>query len=117
LSSEIQQFLYRRVADLSAGERQKITIALANVSDRKLILADESTANLDIRNARLFFESMRRLVEEYQVTVVAVTHDILLAAEFADNIYVIETGTVSRMAIQPDMGLDERICLVKEHFV
>ncbi len=64
---------------LSGGQRQRAALARALANDPDYILADEPSGNLDTRNAALVFDMLDRLVREEQRTVIAVTHDIVLA--------------------------------------
>lgn len=69
----------RRPDDLSGGQRQRVAVARALVSDPKLVLADEPTANLDSDTARQVMELLRRLNEDRCVAFVVVTHDPAVA--------------------------------------
>jgi len=65
----------RRPNELSGGQRQRIAIARALITQPKLVLADEPTANLDSETGAQVMDLMRKLNEEHCVVLLVVTHD------------------------------------------
>jgi putative ABC transport system ATP-binding protein len=65
----------RRPAQLSGGQQQRVAVARAIVSQPKLVLADEPTANLDSQSATQLMELFRELNENHSVTFLISTHD------------------------------------------
>lgn len=74
--------LKRHPADLSQGERQRVSICRALLPGPKLILADEATGNLDPKNKLHILELLFENVEKYDATLLAVTHDMELLSQF-----------------------------------
>ena len=66
---------HRRPAELSGGQQQRVAVARAIVSQPKLVLADEPTANLDSTSAKQLMELFRELNEHHGVTFLISTHD------------------------------------------
>ncbi|MGH7643572.1 MAG: ABC transporter ATP-binding protein [Candidatus Dormibacteria bacterium] len=64
-----------RPKELSGGEQQRVAIARALVNRPTIVFADEPTANLDSISARVVMETLRKLNEVLEVTVVFVSHD------------------------------------------
>ena len=65
----------RRPAQLSGGQQQRVAVARAIVSQPKLVLADEPTANLDSQSAEKLMQLFRELNENHGVTFIIATHD------------------------------------------
>ena len=74
--------LTRRPNDLSQGEKQRAAICRALLPQPKLILADEATGNLDPDNKSLILDLLFRAVEDYNTTLLTVTHDHELLKRF-----------------------------------
>ena len=89
---------------MSGGERQRIACARAIITHPSLILADEPTGALDSKNSRLLLEIMEQVNEEYQTTIMMVTHDPF-SASYAKRILFIKDGKIFNELIR---GSDDR---------
>jgi putative ABC transport system ATP-binding protein len=68
-------FANHRPNQLSGGEQQRVAIARALVSDPKIVLADEPTANLDTQTSQSILQLMKQMNHEEQITFIFATHD------------------------------------------
>jgi len=84
----------RDMESLSGGERQRVLIARALAQEPRLMLLDEPTAFLDIRHQVDFFDRIRSLNRDRGLTIIAVTHDINLAAHYCDRIILLKDGRI-----------------------
>ncbi len=84
----------RDMESLSGGERQRVLIARALAQEPRLMLLDEPTAFLDIRHQVDFFDRIRALNRDRGLTIIAVTHDINLAAHYCDRIILLKDGRI-----------------------
>jgi len=78
---------------LSGGQQQRVAIARALITDPAIVLADEPTGNLDSKSGEEILKLLRRSCDEYQQTIVMVTHDAK-AASFADRIVFLKDGKI-----------------------
>ncbi len=78
-------------SQISGGQKQRVAVARALVSDPKLVLADEPTANLDHKSAFMVIELMRQMQRELKTTFIFSTHDPKIVKE-AEIIYTLEDG-------------------------
>ncbi len=84
----------RRPDQLSGGQKQRVAIARALVTEPKLVLADEPTANLDKETSRTIISLMKRLREQTGTAFVFSTHDSRLLGE-VDRIFTLEDGRLN----------------------
>jgi putative ABC transport system ATP-binding protein len=85
--------LEHRPAELSGGQQQRVAIARALVSRPAVVFADEPTGNLDSKASDDVLELLRHAVDDFDQTVVMVTHDAH-AASFADRLLVLADGRI-----------------------
>ena len=90
--ADMRTFKNKPLQSLSGGQRQRAFLALALAQDAKIILLDEPTTFLDIRYQLQFFELLRRLKKEQELSIITVIHDVNLAARFCDRIAVMREG-------------------------
>ena len=71
----LQDFADKKPLTLSGGEKQRVAIARSLINDPKIIFADEPTGNLDSKNSKILFDLFFKLRDDYDCSVVIVTHD------------------------------------------
>ncbi len=89
----------RRPAQLSGGQQQRVAVARAIVSQPKLVLADEPTANLDSRSMEKLMTHFRDLNRTHEVTFMIATHDQRVM-DWAERRIYMEDGRVTRDELQ-----------------
>ena len=93
----IDQLVNKFPDELSGGQNQRVAIARALYTDPAIILADETTSDLDSERVKVVGRLMKEMAKQYDKAVVVVTHDLRLK-DFADRIYQIMDG---KMTEQP----------------
>jgi putative ABC transport system ATP-binding protein len=79
---------------ISGGQKQRVAIARALVTNPKLVLADEPTANLDHDTAYMILNLMKKMRNEFKTTFIFSTHDQKIVGE-AETIFTLEDGKIN----------------------
>ena len=82
------------IDEMSGGELQKVAIARALVQEPKILLLDEPTSSLDLKNQMDIMETISQVVREHGISVVMTMHDLNQAVRFADRFLFLKSGTV-----------------------
>lgn len=90
---DLSDFANRLMNELSGGERQRVVLARALATEAKILLLDEPTANLDLAHQALMFRLVRTRCRD-GASAIVITHDLNLAAEFADEIMLLQDGKI-----------------------
>jgi iron complex transport system ATP-binding protein len=87
-------FRNRKVDELSGGERQRVVLARALAAEPQVLLLDEPTANMDLAYQIEMLSLVKQLTKERKLLSVFVTHELNLAAEFADRVMLLQQGRI-----------------------
>ena len=90
----LENLAHRKLDQLSGGEQQRVFIAKAICQEPDIILLDEPTASLDLAYQVRIMDLMEQLKTEKGITVVMVSHDVNLAAMYADHLLLLHKGQV-----------------------
>ncbi|HSR30863.1 MAG TPA: ABC transporter ATP-binding protein, partial [Anaerolineae bacterium] len=82
---------------LSGGMNQRVMIAIAMISQPDLLIADEPSSALDVTTQANVLERLRKVTRQHHTSLILITHDIALEAEFADQILVMYAGQVCEL--------------------
>ena len=93
-ATDSSQFANRSFNQLSSGEKQRVILARALAQQPQILLLDEPTANLDLAHQFSLLELVRQLAHQHQLGILFVTHEINLAAEFADRVALLKHGKI-----------------------
>ena len=78
----------------SGGMKQRVIIAMALACNPKLLIADEPTTALDVTIQAQVLELMRKLKDQYQTSMIMITHDLGIVAEICDYVAVMYAGEI-----------------------
>ncbi len=99
----------RPITEISGGERQRVFIAMALAQEPKLLLLDEPTSHLDINHQVGIMDLIRRMNDDEGVSVLLVSHDLNLAAEYCDRLVLLNEGSVKMMGTPEEVLTEENI--------
>ena len=85
----------RPFGELSGGERQRVILAMALAQQSDILLLDEPTAHLDLAHELRVLDLVRELARSRDLTVIAVLHDVALAASHFERVVVLHRGRVA----------------------
>ena len=98
--------------ELSGGERQRVLVAMALAQEPQLLLLDEPTVHLDLAHQVALLQRLRHLYAQRELTVLAVLHDLNLAAAFAPRVVLLDEGRVAADGSPDDVLTPEAIARV-----
>ena len=91
---ELDDYALRYVDELSGGERQKVVIARALAQEPQLLLLDEPTSSLDLKNQLDVARLIKNLVEGQGLAAIVAMHDLNLAMRFANRFILLKDGEI-----------------------
>lgn len=94
LNMGLEERLNDNVEQFSGGQRQALTLLMAVMSKPALLLLDEHTAALDPTNAALIMKLTRKFAEEYNLTVMMVTHNMQQALDYGNRLLMMDGGEI-----------------------
>lgn len=106
---DLDGFEDRLMNHLSGGERQRVVLARALAAGSMTLLLDEPTANLDLSHQAMMFRLVRKRCAECGCSAIVITHDLNLAAEFADEIVMLKAGKITAQGSPAEVLTAENI--------
>lgn len=111
----IEDLAMRNIDELSAGQHQKVAIARGLVRSPEILLLDEPTANLDIKHQMYVSQLLRSVARKAGMLVIMVSHDLNIAAKYADRIIVMShPGIIYKDGTPSEVLTEETINTVYE---
>jgi zinc transport system ATP-binding protein len=100
--------LDRRLGALSGGELQRVLLALALVPLPDLLLLDEPVSGMDQKGLQLFYKTVSELRRSYDLSIILISHDLNLVADYADRVALLNNKTVEAIGTPEEVFSDPR---------
>ncbi|MBL7077274.1 MAG: ATP-binding cassette domain-containing protein [Kiritimatiellae bacterium] len=107
--TDVMEMRRRPFPELSGGEKQRTVIAMVLAQQPRMILMDEATSHLDINHALEVMQIVERLNREAGVTILTVSHDLNIAAEFCERLLLLDHGRLVADGAPADVLTEERL--------
>ncbi len=96
-------------AQLSGGQKQRVALIRALARKPEILLLDEPLSALDWETRRQLQEDLKRIIKQFQVTTVYVTHDVTEVYKLADYVVVLESGRVIKQGTPEEIFMGKRL--------
>jgi putative tryptophan/tyrosine transport system ATP-binding protein len=103
MNLSLENKLDQPMGTLSGGQRQALTLLMAVMDDCKILLLDEPTAALDPRTSELVMQTAEKIIKQFDLTTVFITHDMKYAQRYGNRIIHLSEGKVVH-----DLNADEK---------
>lgn len=112
LNMNLEDRLNDNVNQFSGGQRQALTLLMAVMSKPALLLLDEHTAALDPSNADIVMQLTRKFAQEYNLTVMMITHNMQHALDYGNRLLMMDSGEIIL-----DIGREEKEKLTMDDII
>jgi len=106
---QAEHLIDRRLGVLSGGELQRVLLALALEPTPDILLLDEPVSGIDQNGLRLFYETVSDLRENYDLSIILVSHDLHLVAQYADRVAFINNKTIECCGTPKDVFSNNKV--------
>ena len=104
-----ESYLDKSPFELSGGEMRKVALCGVLALEPKVLILDEPTVALDYQSCEEIMAMVKRLKEEFDMTIVLVTHNMDYVLEYADKVFVLKNGEISFEGKVEDLFLNEQV--------
>lgn len=87
---EAEDFIDKQVCNLSGGQLQRVLLAMAIMNEPNLLLLDEPVSGVDQNGMELFYRTMKYLKENFDLSIVLISHDLDYVARYADKVILLD---------------------------
>lgn len=104
---EATDLINQQVCHLSGGELQRVLLSMACMNKPNLLILDEPISGMDVNGTELFYETMKRLKENFDMAILLISHDLNYVAKYADHVVLLDKeikkqGSVEEVYSSPE---------------
>lgn len=92
----VGKLIDKKIGNLSGGELQRVLLAIATMPIPNLLILDEPVSGVDRNGTRDFYEILRELKEEYDLSIILVSHDLDLVEKYADKVILLDKQIIKQ---------------------
>ena len=107
--TDLEEFAFRSIKQMSGGERQRVFIARAMAQQPKTILLDEPTSSLDLKNQLFILHTISQLAKQENYSIIMTIHDLNLASMFCDKVLMLKNSRIFAYGDTQDIFTKENI--------
>ncbi|MCB8815993.1 metal ABC transporter ATP-binding protein [Desulfosporosinus shakirovi] len=104
-----EHLINKRLGGLSGGELQRVLLALALDPIPHLLLLDEPVSGIDQKGLELFYQTVSTLRKNYDLSIILVSHDLNLVAEYADRVAFVNNKTIECCGTPQEVFTNEKV--------
>lgn len=86
----VEKLIDKSIGDLSGGELQRVLLAVATIDEPNLLVLDEPVSGIDKNGIKDFYNIVKELKEEYDMSIILVSHDLELVQKYADKVILLD---------------------------
>ena len=101
------ELIDKQVGDLSGGELQRVLLTIACTPVPNLLILDEPVSGIDRNGRKLFYKILNDLKQQYDLSIILVSHDLELTAEYADSVVLLDRMVLKEGPADVVMGSEE----------
>lgn len=87
---EVSHLMDKQVCNLSGGEQQRVLLSMALLNSPNLLLLDEPVSGIDKNGMELFYRTIYRLKENYDLAIILISHDLDYVRQYADKVVLLD---------------------------
>lgn len=107
--TQAEHLINKRLGALSGGELQRVLLALSLDPIPHLLLLDEPVSGIDQRGLELFYKTVSMLRENYDLSIILVSHDLNLVAEYANRVAFVNNKTIECVGTPQEVFSNEKV--------